>query len=61
MPETFGGALSGIEQCSQTSFVDAGISLNGPNNSDSYVTWMEGNPPLIESTITQDVLNLSSS
>ena len=30
-------------------------------NSDNFVTWIKENPSLIESTITHDVLNLSSS
>ena len=30
-------------------------------NSDNFVTWIEENPSLIESVLTHDVLNLSSS
>ena len=30
-------------------------------NSDNFVTWIKENPSLIESAITHDVLNLSSS
>ena len=30
-------------------------------NSDNFVIWIEENPSLIESTITHDILNLSSS
>ena len=30
MPETFDGGLSGAGRCGQTSFVDAGISMNRP-------------------------------
>jgi len=34
---------------------------NEIDNIDSYVTWIEENPLLIESTITYEVMNLSSS
>ena len=35
--------------------------VNDIDNSDNYVMWIEENPPLIESAITHDVLNLFSS
>ena len=31
------------------------------NNTNNFITWIEENPPLIESVITHDLLNLVSS
>ena len=35
--------------------------VNDIDNSDNYVMWIKENPPLIESAITHDALNLFSS
>ena len=56
VPETFGGALSGVGRCSQTGFVGAGISLNMPILDD--VIWLEDSLPTILEALYHDSLSI---